>query len=171
MHPSHPFWSLEVPRLDGQLLLTPCPGTQQVPMPQALDQLQLAGAHGVVTLMTNEELKALDLASLGARIEARGMRWFHLPILDDEAPDAAFEQAWRQALPPLIALLRDGKQLAIHCRGGSGRTGLVAAALLMELGQPRQEAMAAIRARRPKAFTLTCHRHWLDDQAQRLQAD
>ena len=22
---AHPFWSLEVPRLDGQLLLTPCP--------------------------------------------------------------------------------------------------------------------------------------------------
>ncbi|HHQ4753359.1 TPA: protein tyrosine phosphatase, partial [Aeromonas veronii] len=26
MHPYHPFWSLEVPRVDGQLLLTPCPG-------------------------------------------------------------------------------------------------------------------------------------------------
>lgn len=31
MHPYHPFWSLEVPRVDGQLLLTPA-GTQQVPL-------------------------------------------------------------------------------------------------------------------------------------------
>ena len=37
---AHPFWSLEVPRLDGQLLLTPCPGNQQVAMPLALAQLQ-----------------------------------------------------------------------------------------------------------------------------------
>lgn len=36
MHPSHPFWSQEVPRVDGQLLLTPCPGTQQVALPLAL---------------------------------------------------------------------------------------------------------------------------------------
>ncbi|MGL5225420.1 MAG: protein tyrosine phosphatase, partial [Aeromonas sp.] len=32
MHLFHPFWSLDVPRVDGQLLLTPCPGTQQVPL-------------------------------------------------------------------------------------------------------------------------------------------
>ncbi|MNH19019.1 hypothetical protein D3C79_787410 [compost metagenome] len=161
-----------MPRLDGQLLLTPCPGTQQVPMPQALAQLQLAGARAVITLMTPDELAALDLATLGQLVDARGMSWFHLPIADDEAPDAAFEQAWLQALPQLTELLRDGKHLVIHCKGGSGRTGLVAAALLMALGQPQQEAMAAVRARRPKAFTLASHRHWLDTLAHRLaQAD
>ena len=58
---AHPFWSLEVPRLDGQLLLTPCPGNQQVPMPLALAQLQLAGAGGVLTLMTKDELAVISL--------------------------------------------------------------------------------------------------------------
>ena len=168
MHPSHPFWSLEVPRLDGQLLLTPCPSTQQVPAPQALSQLQLAGARALITLVTTDELEALGLSRLGAEANARGMGWFHLPIADDEAPDADFEQAWRRLLPELIALLRDGKQVAIHCRGGSGRTGLVAAALLMALGQPQSEAMAAVRARRPKAFTLASHRLWLDGWARKL---
>ncbi len=96
------------------------------------------------------------------------MRWFHLPIEDDLAPDAAFEAAWQQALPQLRELLGDGKHLVIHCKGGSGRTGLVAAALLMTLGQPQQEAMAAIKAHRPKAFTLACHRQWLDQLAERL---
>lgn len=169
MHPFHPFWSLEVPRVDGQLLLTPCPGTQQVPLTLALDQLRLAGAHGVVTLMTNVELTRLELAPLGQQVEHEGMRWFHLPIEDDLAPDAAFEAAWQQALPQLRELLGDGKHLVIHCKGGSGRTGLVAAALLMTLGQPQQEAMAAIKAHRPKAFTLACHRQWLDQLAERLE--
>ncbi len=68
MHPYHPFWSLEVPRVDGQLLLTPCPGTQQVPLTLALDQLRLAGAHGVVTLMTSAELIRLELAPLGQQV-------------------------------------------------------------------------------------------------------
>ena len=90
---AHPFWSLDVPRLDGQLLLTPCPGSQQVPMAHALAQLQLAGAGGVLTLMTVEELALCGPLSLGQLVQARGMSWFHLPIADDEAPDAAFEQA------------------------------------------------------------------------------
>jgi len=171
MHPFHPFWSLEVPRLDGQLLLTPCPGTQQVPLTLALDQLRLAGAHGVVTLMTTAELHRLDLAQLGRQVEQEGMRWFHLPIEDDLAPDAAFEAAWQRALPQLRDLLGDGKHLAIHCKGGSGRTGLVAAALLMTLGQPQQEAIATIKAHRPKAFTLATHRHWLDQLAAQLALD
>ena len=172
MYSSHPFWSQEVPRVDGQLLLTPCPGTQQVPLPLALDQLRLAGAHGVLTLMTEAELARLALSQLGPQVEASGMRWFHLPIEDDQAPDAAFEQAWQQALPQLTGLLREGKHLVIHCKGGSGRTGLVAAALLISLGQPQQEAMAAIKAHRPKAFTLPAHRQWLDALATRLdQAD
>ena len=165
---AHPFWSLEVPRLDGQLLLTPCPGNQQVVMPLALAQLQLAGAGGVLTLMTKDELAARGAGSLGSLVKARGMAWFHLPIADDEAPDEAFEQAWPPVLPQLLALLREGRHLAIHCHGGSGRTGLVAALLLMAQGQPQLEAMATIRARRPGAFTLACHRHWLDTRGRRL---
>lgn len=168
MHPSHPFWSLDVPRFDGQLLLTPCPGTQQVSAPHALSQLQLAGARALITLVTADELAAQGLHRLGAESETRGMAWYHLPIRDDEAPDAQFEQAWRQLLPELISLLRDGKQVAIHCRGGSGRTGLVAAALLMALGQPQPEAMACVRAHRPRAFILASHRLWLDGWGARL---
>ncbi|WP_033136053.1 cyclin-dependent kinase inhibitor 3 family protein [Aeromonas finlandensis] len=168
MHPFHPFWSLEVPRVDGQLLLTPCPGTQQVPLTLALDQLRFAGAHGVITLMTRAELVRFELAHLGQQVEREGMRWFHLPIEDDKAPDAAFEQAWQLVLPQLIDLLRDGKHLVIHCKGGSGRTGLMAATLLLSLGQPLDEAMAAIKAHRPKAFTLAVHRQWLDQLAERL---
>ncbi|MNT68268.1 hypothetical protein D3C72_2064850 [compost metagenome] len=71
-------------------------------------------------------------------------------------------------LPQLISLLREGRHLTIHCHGGSGRTGLVAALLLMAQGQPQLEAMATIRARRPGAFTLACHRHWLDTRGRRL---
>ena len=52
---AHPFWSLDVPRPRRPAPAHPCPGSQQVPMVHALAQLQLAGAGGVLTLMTVEE--------------------------------------------------------------------------------------------------------------------
>lgn len=71
-------------------------------------------------------------------------------------------------LPQLLALLSEGRHLAMHCHGGSGRTGLVAALLLMTLGQPQPEAMAAIRARAARRLHPACHRHWLDTRGRRL---
>lgn len=168
MHAFHPFWSQEVPCVEGQLLLTPCPGTQSTPLSQALDQLRLAGAYAVVTMMTDDELRALDLAMLGEQVQVRAMQWFHLPIDDDAAPDSQFEQAWQQTLPILNALLLQGKNLVIHCKGGSGRTGLVAASLLLHHGMPLEQAMAAIKTHRPKAFKLLTHQQWLNQLAQHL---
>ncbi|PJG58258.1 cyclin-dependent kinase inhibitor 3 family protein [Aeromonas cavernicola] len=165
MRPFHPFWSLELPRVDGQLLLTPCPGTQQVALSQALEQLRLAGAHGVITLMTTTELEKFELTQLGQQVTQAGMRWFQLPISDDRAPDAEFDVRWQQVLPSLLDLLQDGKHVAIHCRGGSGRTGLVAATILLTLGQPPLEAIAMVKAIRPKALTLATHLQWLHRQS------
>ena len=47
-------------------------------------------------------------------------------------------------------LLR-GQSLVVHCRGGLGRTGLIAARLLIELGESPPEAPRRVRAARPGA--------------------
>ena len=44
------------------------------------------------------------------------MRWFHLPIEDDLAPDTDFEAAWQQALPQLRELLGDNGLGMFRCR-------------------------------------------------------
>jgi ADP-ribosyl-[dinitrogen reductase] hydrolase len=41
--------------------------------------------------------------------------------------------------------------LVIHCKGGLGRTGVVAARLLIELGETPNAALARVRAARPGA--------------------
>ena len=84
------------------------------------------------------------------------------------APDAAFETGLAWVQPRLLALLREGRHLAIHCHGGSGRTGLAGRPAADDPGAAPQEAMTLIRAGRPRAFTLACHRHWLDTRGRRL---
>ena len=45
--------------------------------------------------------------------------------------------------------LREGKNVVVHCRGGLGRTGTVAACVLVALGDhSADEAIAAVRAAR-----------------------
>ena len=50
-----------------------------------------------------------------------------------------------------MSAYRDGKKVAFHCGGGKGRTGTVAAGVLLELGlcSTLGEAEAAAKAIRP----------------------
>ena len=48
----------------------------------------------------------------------------------------------------LLARLRDGESIVLHCKGGLGRTGMVAARLLVELGCTPEEAIVAVRQAR-----------------------
>jgi len=58
-------------------------------------------------------------------------------------------------------LLDAGKRIAVHCKGGSGRTGLMAAQILVERGYTKEDALAAVKALRPKALSLAAHQDYL----------
>lgn len=143
----------------GRIGLVSCPGRND---PQAsgggwardlatdLDAIRAWGAAAVVTLVTAEELALLGVAAMGREVTARGMAWIHLPIADMTVPDAAFERAWRDAAGPrLHGLLAAGRDIVLHCRAGLGRTGMIAARLLVETGTPPDAAIRAIRTARP----------------------
>lgn len=59
-------------------------------------------------------------------------------------------------------MLDRGGVLAIHCKGGSGRTGLIAARILMARGVEREAAVAAVQALRPNAISHPVHRDWIE---------
>ena len=52
----------------------------------------------------------------------------------------------------LHALLSDGHNIVIHCKGGLGRTGTIAARLLVEFGAGPQTAIQSVRKARPGAI-------------------
>jgi ADP-ribosyl-[dinitrogen reductase] hydrolase len=117
-----------------------------------LDAIAAWGPGAVVTLIEAHEFRMLKVPDLGERIRARGMAWHHLPVVDLAAPDARFEAGWRDAGPALAARLREGGRVLVHCRGGLGRAGTVAARLLVELGAGPDDAIRRVRAARPGAI-------------------
>ena len=80
------------------------------------------------------------------------MLWFHLPIIDVSTPDEGFERQWEVAGNELRMLLRSGRDVLVHCRGGLGRAGTIAARLLIELGMEPVTAIRQVRAVRPGAI-------------------
>ncbi len=141
----------------GQIGMTFCPG-KKYPDPWDrdldvdLDCIRDWGAAAVVTLMEDHELSRCDVAGIGDAVRARGMPWFHLPIVGASIPDDVFEARWADAGPVLRSCLGSGSAIVLHCRGGLGRTGTIAGRLLVELGVPPQCAVAQVRRARPGAI-------------------
>jgi protein tyrosine phosphatase (PTP) superfamily phosphohydrolase (DUF442 family) len=117
-----------------------------------LDAIQAWGARLVLTLVEPTELVSLKVPQLGREVESRGMAWRHLPIADYSVPSDAFEQQWQTQGHEIRALLRGGADVLVHCKGGLGRAGMMAARLLAELGMPPDEAIRAVRRARKGAI-------------------
>lgn len=159
---SHPFDLLSIPGIKGKLIFTPCPGTKETSVAEALDTLKAAGASAVITLMPKGELIANAADSMPDLCAERGLGWFHLPVADEQVPLEDFATAWESSKNAIKALLVEGKNIAIHCKGGSGRTGLIAARIMIESGIPRAEAIALVQALRPKAIQHPAHIGWIN---------
>jgi protein-tyrosine phosphatase len=147
----HPTWELNVE--NAALVLTPCPGTKEASLDDSLAQLNEQGVTVIVTALDNHEMAEAGVAELGEKAQALGIKWFQTPIEDDRAPSAEFAADWRAISPELHQAIEAGEKIAMHCMGGSGRTGLLAANLLLEKGWDLESIRREVQALRPGAFT------------------
>lgn len=145
----------------GAIGLTLCPGKHDpVAMSGAwardldtdLAAIRAWGAVALVSLIEDHEFVLLRVPDLGRRAQALGLDWHHLPIMDVSIPGEAFESRWRHSGPVLRSMLQRSGRVVVHCRGGLGRSGLVAARMLVELGVEPGEAIRRVRAARPGAI-------------------
>ena len=68
-----------------------------------------------------------------------------LPIADYGIPDAHFLEAWQGLAPRFHQRLDNGATLGITCQYGAGRSGTIAAMLLIERGLEPSRAIASLR--------------------------
>jgi ADP-ribosyl-[dinitrogen reductase] hydrolase len=123
-----------------------------------LDAIRDWGAAAVITLVEDPELASLKVQHLGTAVRSRHMAWHHLPIRDVSTPCSQFEAQWQQRGEALRSLLRHGFKVLVHCKGGLGRAGTIAARLLAELGVEPSEAIGMVRKVRPGAIETQAQR-------------
>ncbi len=92
------------------------------------------GARAVVTLIEDHEFGQMAVQELPAKTKLFDIEWYHLPIKDVCPPGKRFTGQWRNDGLRIRRILQEGGKILIHCRGGLGRTGTVAAQILAEFG-------------------------------------
>jgi protein-tyrosine phosphatase len=165
------------PPAASRIGMTICPGKQgesvhgtawRRDLEEDLDTISAWGADSLLTLLEPAEFAALGVSELPARAR-RSLRWHHAPIPDVYVPGAAFEAAWPEVSHALHRLLDEDGSIVIHCRGGLGRAGLVAALLLIERGVAAETAIAWVRVARPGAIETPAQENWLHARAADLR--
>jgi ADP-ribosylglycohydrolase/protein-tyrosine phosphatase len=157
----------------GQVGMTLCPGKKAASLSGfqwdrdlVLDAAAIRewGARAVVTLIEEHEFRELDVEKLPEVIHGAGLEWHHLPIRDVDVPGGRFEMRWQYAGARLRERLRSGERVLVHCKGGLGRAGTVAARLLVEFGIDPAQAIARVREARPGAIETRAQERWVHQQ-------
>src|SRR5579859_7832099 len=125
------------------------------------------GVDTVLSLLTAEEEKELDLKNESKEVRRGGMKFLSLPVPDRHVPSK--ESDVTAIVEKLDADLSSGKNVVIHCRQGVGRSGLVAACLLITNGLSSGAAVETVSAARGTPVPETPEqRQWIDHYAASL---
>jgi ADP-ribosylglycohydrolase/protein-tyrosine phosphatase len=167
---THPLRIDALPLANGQLGITFCPGKKGDSVYGAawdrdldldIDAIKAWGASTVLTLLEDHEFKMLSVANLGDALNARGIEWVHFPITDVDVPTPEAMEQWRAVSPKLHQIMERGGRVVVHCRGGLGRAGTIAALMLVERGRSAHDAINDIRSVRLGAIETSEQARWL----------
>lgn len=146
--------------LKGNLYVMPKPGKGDGTVADDIAALKAEGIHTVVSLLQPDELIVQGLEHEAELCQQSGLEYLNFPIEDHQVPDD------REAAMAFIHSLKDelseGKNIAIHCRGGVGRTGTLAAALMLACDLKPEELFETLHKARGKPMPATdAQRAWV----------
>jgi protein-tyrosine phosphatase len=119
-----------------------------------------AGVDVLVSLLEADEEAQLDLLGESNAAETNGIQFMSFPIPDRDVP--ASMPNFLSLVARVSKALEQGKNVAVHCRQGIGRSGLTAAGILATTGIEPDTAMEIVSAARGLAVPETDNqRRWL----------
>jgi protein-tyrosine phosphatase len=104
------------------------------------------GLHVVVSLLEEHEIAELGLEEEPGLCRQASLEFVHFPICDRDVPASIRELS--ALVERVVSHMRENRGVGIHCRVGVGRAALVAACVLVALGQSAESAWSAIRKAR-----------------------
>lgn len=143
----------------GTLALTSMPG-RTGDYAEDLDTISDWKPGLVISMTTDVEMLQDGAQTFGSDIQGRASRWVHLPVEDFGAPSPGVEGAWEAVSNAARHALSGGGRVLVHCRGGCGRSGMVVLRLMVECGEPADNALTRLRALRPCAVETDEQMTW-----------
>ena len=120
-----------------------------------------AGLRQVVSLLEDHEAYELGLADENKLCQKHGLSFVSYPIPDHGLPPTV--DGFRELTKAIYHASAGGRSTVVHCRAGIGRTGLVAAGVLLHAAFGVEEAFDRISKRRGVEVPDTQEqREWLD---------
>ena len=116
-----------------------------------LDRLKELGATTLVPLLEDDELVRLKIPNLVDEARKRGLDVLRFPFHDGGVP-RSMKKTYRFVDELRMRVGGKGERIVIHCNGGLGRSGTIAACvrLIMNLDSSPSDAIASIRGIRGK---------------------
>ncbi|MEP3112349.1 dual specificity protein phosphatase family protein [Nisaea sp.] len=146
---------IPVPGTSGTLFLGPVPKDEE-----AVGGIVKSGIDAVLSLATAEELSEHGVPHMQDIFLQHALSWTHFPIKDFDIPSDADTKAWSALETILAERLKIGGRILIHCRAGFGRSGMIAARLLMACGSTPDDAVDAVRNARPGTIETPAQLDW-----------
>jgi len=147
----------------GRLAIAPRPRGGEW-LDQEMKAWRKLGVDVVVSLLTPEEAADLGLEQERQHAETSGIRFLSHPIEDRSVPTSEADTA--RVLGKLDTELSHGKKIVVHCRQGVGRSGLIAASLLIGRDVSPSEAIQRVSTARHAPVPETPEqRAWIDSFA------